>query len=907
MSTGYLKRLFQPASLALVEFDRACAGTTNAILHNLQQMGFSAPVCLVGERGADPDCPVPGYPQITDLPSRIDLAIVVGQINDLESRIQELAAKQVRVLMIVGDEERYGRAQIARNRVLAGLAKRLGIRIVGPSGFGVMVPRHNLNASLSHLQLKDGPVAFVGQSASLASSIIDWACDRNIGFSHFVTLGYGEDVNLSAVIDFLSNSPLTKHILVQFDSLHSEQAPLLISSIRAASRNKLVLVMKTPQAITNQTAQPNSGKLDDDTVLDTVLRRCGAVRIQTIDQLFDALQTLSSSKQVIRERIAIVGNSITFNAIARERLLEQEGRLAKLSEQSREELNAISRSQSFTDNPCHLGNTASTEEFSRALMVMNKDPSVDGVLAIYTPSIHSSPTEMADALAELNKRMRANLLSCWVGRSTVLQARLQSVKAGISAYTTPEKAIDAYMLLVDYYRNQREMKQTPQLLIEQLDYHHLSEAEKLLAAAEQAGQPYLTHEAVGQLLELYGISVAASSYASTVDEVPAHSRGLGGEPIAIKLLHSINALPRTEQPVHTRIRDLVQDVQGPNEAHIAAVQLAYGYTENQLPQGQIYGFCLQPMQRGYQSLQLSVGIARSNTFGPMVYVAEGGLKADSVAQREYALPPLNETLAKYLLKRAGLFETVNASGEGNLMALYRTLIALSQIVVELPAIKNLEISPLLLNQQGIQAIDFAASLGEPRLSAIRPYPQQLVEAVKLRNPAQPILLRPIQPEDEPKHLGFWQTLSADTVRSRYFYARGVPSHDELAASTQIDYDREMAFIAVLEVESGKEQTIGVVRTHTDSDNIVAEFSMLVSDDFQGRGLGYLLLGKMVEYCREKGTLQIRGVTLPSNKGMQQVAKHLGFDLRYIPDEVVVEMTLNLNAPTAEWQKNRLLH
>lgn len=903
MSTGYLKRLFQPKSLALVELDTACQNTIENVLANLQQQNFPGNVFLIGKRHRDKPN---GEASIADLSVPVDLAVVAGQIADLESRIKDLAAKQIKVVMIVGDEERYGHQQIARNRVLAGLAKGLGIRIVGPSGFGVMVPGKQLNASLSHLQLNNGPVAFVGQSSSLASSILDWASDRDIGFSHFIALGYGEDVNLSATIDYLSNDPWTKHILVQFDSLHGENSQHLISSIKAASRNKLVVVMKTPQALTETASAAKIDEPDEDALLDTVLRRCGAVRIQTIDQLFDALQTLASAKRVIRERIAIVGNSITFNAIARERLLEQQGRLANFSDKTLTELQSLSRSKQITENPFHLGNTASAEEFSQAVAAIAKDASVDAILTVYTPSVYNNAEQTAQALIHTEKKIRANLLSCWVGRSTVLTARLQAVTSGISAFTTPEKAIDAYMLLVDYYRNQQEMKQTPKLLVEQLDYHHLSEAQKLIDAAVRESRDYLTHGAIGQLLELYGIPVAASIYANHPDEVPAAARSFSRDNIAIKLLHRGNAYPKSERRTpHAAFRDLIQDVKGPNNAHIAAVQLSYALSELEGDSSAIYGYCLQPMQRGYQSLQLELGIARSETFGPMIYVAEGGLQGEQLTTKEYALPPLNETLAKYLLKRAQLFNAVQASGEHNLLGLYRILIGLSQLVVELPQVKNLEISSLLLNQQGIQAIDFSLSLGEPVLPAIRPYPQSLVEAVQLHNPNKTIVLRPVQPEDEPKHLAFWQTLSADSIRSRYFYARGVPSHDDLAASMQIDYDREMAFIAVDIDGAGREKTLGVVRTHRDSDNIIAEFSMMVSDDYQGRGLGLLLLEKMVRYCREQGTLQIRGITLPSNKGMQAVARKLGFVSHYNAEEVVTEMVLDLNEPQFEWQRNRL--
>jgi acetyltransferase len=317
------------------------------------------------------------------------------------------------------------------------------------------------------------------------------------------------------------------------------------------------------------------------------------------------------------------------------------------------------------------------------------------------------------------------------------------------------------------------------------------------------------------------------------------------------------------------------------------------------------------MKRGFQSLQINVGVTRDPVFGPLILFGVGGYAIDVLADRNIMLPPLNFALARQLVKRSRVYEIIVENSyqvERDIDHLCELLLRLSDMVVDLPELKCLEINPLLLNKRGLLAVDCAVSLGEPARLSISPYPAHLSEQVTLRRSGRKATLRPIRGEDEPVHLEFFNSLSPETIRMRYFYSRGVPNHAELSSWTQIDYDREMAFVvAAPKLDGTGYEILGVARAVTDADNVRSEFSIVIRDDMQGEGLGMMLMQKIIDYCTQRGTLQLEGSTMPSNKAMQGLARKLGFKISYNMEEDVVDMKMMLNEPTEDWQIYRLQH
>ena len=913
MSTKYLKRFFKPRSIAVFGASERDNSMGGVVLKNLLESGFSGTLMAVNKQGYDQVFGVTCYQGIGDMPLMPDLAIICSPPEAVPHLIRKLGANEVRAAIILtgGLSKAQNDSMQTLKDAVVEAARPYGIRILGPDCMGLLVPGHNMNASYSHLNIKKGKVAYVGQSGILGTAMIDWANGQDIGFSNFLTLGGSVDVDLPSVIDYLGADPHTQAILIQIDTVSSSSH--LISALRAASRNKLVLVLKSNIAMLfdNGRDQLPPGIENIDQVFDTVLSRVGVVRVGSTDELFDALETLTTVKPLRGPRLAIVGNGMGPNAIAAERLLRHQGKLARLTESTIDALSALLPDFWSRANPVDLNADATPERFAAATEILIKDDNVDAVLVIHAPTQLAAGADTARAVIEVAKNTRRNVLTSWMGRSTAIEARNLCNEAKVPTFITPEKAVEAFMYMVDYRRNQEVMRETPAAMLLQGNRENHKQGRAIIEKASAMGRDYLRHEECCTLLDCYNLPVASTFYADSIDGVVEVARHLGGA-VAIKALHRDNRYPFSydHQPGQ-RWRDLALDLYSIAEVRHSVTKLAYRVSER-YGDDDARGYCIQQMKRGFQSLQISVGITRDPVFGPLIFFGSGGYNTDVLADRQLMLPPLNESLARGLLKRSRVYRFLKENSyrfEEDIAHLCELLVHLSQIVVDLPEVKTLEINPLLVNKRGLLAIDACVGLGQPCAPAISPYPDHLSEIRQLKRSGREVLLRPIRGEDEHNHLEFFKQLSPESIRLRYFYSRGEPTHTELANWTQIDYDREMAFIATVERDDGKSgsETLGVVRTSTDADNISAEFAVVIRDDLQGEGLGVMLMQKMVDYCRSRGTLRIMGTTLPTNHGMQKLARKVGFDNRFNSEEEVVEMEMMLNEPTEDWQRTRLQH
>ncbi|KEA62762.1 Protein acetyltransferase [Marinobacterium lacunae] len=909
MSTRYLKRFFKPRSIAVFGASEREDSMGGIVLRNLLESGFEGPLMAVNSKGYEQVNGVACYAGVAELPEMPDLAIICSPPDAVAGIVRKLGANMVKAALILTGGLSLHQSSHARalREEVREAARPYGIRILGPDCMGMLVPGSKLNASYSHVNILKGKVAYVGQSGLLGTAMIDWANGQEIGFSHFLTLGDGVDVDLPSIIDYLARDPWTHAILLQMDRVIGD-ARNFVSAIRSASRNKLVLVLKSniiQDAEHKLELAP--GIADPDLVYDAALRRAGVVRVETADELFNALETLSRMKPMRGERLALVCNGMGPNALATDRLLKKGGQLAQFTEETEQKLLELLPPEARIQNPVDLNADADPERFAEATRLLTKDPNVDAVLVIHAPTRLAASVETAEEVIKVARKTPRNVLTCWMGRFSAIAARNACNAAGIATFLTPEEAVNAFMHMVDYHRNQRVMRQTP-APFQQQNTPNRQRAGKLISAARESGRDYLHHSEACELLNLYEIPTANTRYADDIAGVVDCARQMGGS-VAVKALHSANVYPFSyDDSAHQRWHDLALDLYSINEVRHATTKLAYRVGEL-YASDQMFGFAVQQMKRGFQSLQINVGITRDPVFGPLLVFGVGGYTVDVLADRNIMLPPLNLALAREMVKRSRVYRIIAENSyqvERDVDHLSGLLLRMSEMLVDLPELNTLEINPLLLNKRGLLAVDCAASVAEPGRLAISPYPEHLTEQITLKRSGRPATLRAIRGEDEPAHLEFYNRLSPESIRLRYFYSRGVPTHDELANWTQIDYDREMAFIvSAPRLDAKGYETLGVVRAVTDADNVRAEFSVVIRDDLQGEGLGIILMRKIIDYCRSRGTLELSGSTLTTNKGMQALARRLGFRISYNAEEEVVEMKMLLNEPSEDWQIYRL--
>ncbi|MEH6473073.1 MAG: bifunctional acetate--CoA ligase family protein/GNAT family N-acetyltransferase [Halopseudomonas sp.] len=912
MSTRYLKRFFKPQSIAVIGATEAPDNMGGVVLKNLVEGGFQRPIMSVGP-GGSAVFGIANVATLEELGEMPELAIICAPADEIPGLISSLGESRVKAALVLGSDLSFSSFgdRHAFKRALKDAAQPYGIRILGPEGMGLLVPGEKMNASYSHQNIKKGSVAYVGQSGILGTAMIDWANGQGIGFSNFLTLGGSVDIDLASVVDYLAADPYTHSLLIQVDSVNNAQH--FISAIRAAARNKLVLILKSNLSLlayADRKKQLPPGVTTIDQVYDSVLTRCGAVRVNSSDELFDALETLTTMKPLRGARLALVSNGMAPNSMAVERLYAQGGKLARLTPETIEALGGLTQNERTAGNPTDLHADATPERYQQAVEILSKDANVDAVLALHAPTQMAPSAETAEAVIAASKKTRRNILTSWMGRDTAIAARNLFNASKVPTYITPEKAVDAFMHMVQHRQNQTMMKQTPTAVNLQEDSLTLQQARALVEQAMDNGRDYLRHEEVASLLRLYGIECPASYYADSIDGVVAVANKLDVA-VAVKALHKDNRYPFSYvDRASQRWRDLALDLYSESEIRHYVEQLSQRVDER-FGTNEQRGYCVQQMKRGFQSLQICTGVTRDPVFGPMIFFGVGGYDVDVQADRQLMLPPLNNSLAKTLIKRSRIYHILKQNSyrfEQDIDNLCRVLVQLSEMVIDLPELRTLEINPLLVNKSGLLAVDACIGLGQPVSTAISPYPEHLVESVTLKSGRQ-VTIRPIRGEDEPNHLEMWNKLSPESIRLRYFYSRGAPNHDELASWTQIDYDREMAFIVSAPRQDGKpgNETLGVVRASTDADNISAEFAVVMLDELQGEGIGSLLMQKMIDYCRSRGTLQIMGTTMTSNMAMQRLAKKLGFDNSYNHEEEAIEMVLQLHEPTEEWQRTRLEH
>ncbi|MCW0507693.1 bifunctional acetate--CoA ligase family protein/GNAT family N-acetyltransferase [Aeromonas piscicola] len=850
MKPSGLDRLFKPQSIAVIGASTDPQKAGHVVIRHLLAGQFKGPILPVSPHNRA-IAGVLAYPDISSLPLSPDLAIICTKRERVLPLIEELGKKGTgAAIILAADFSMQERARLQQ------LSRQYDIRLLGPNSMGMLLPGQGINASFSPIAAKPGQVAFLSQSAAVSTTILDWAKQHELGFSAFISLGDHCDIDFGQLLDQLSRDGTTRAILLYMDKLHD--ARHFLSAARAASRNKPILVLRSGRH------DPANGL---DNVYDAAIRRAGMLRVRDTHELFAAVETLSHSLTLKGERLAIISNGRGLANMAVDVLLERGGKLAM--------------------PPRDIGSDADIATYRQALETLLQGDEADAILLIHAPSLTARGAELARSLIDYVKQhpraRRFNILTNWAGEYSAQEGRRLFSEAGFPTYRTPESAVAAFMHMVEYRRNQKQLMETPASL--QGDKLNVELCQQLIRQALERKQLTLDTHLVHPILQAAGLSTLPTWIVSDAIEATLTAEQIG-YPVAVKLRSPDIAHKSAVHGVMLNLRTSAEVAQ--------AADAILDRVRQHDPGARIEGLLVQRMARRSGGLELRIRLQQDPVFGPVILLGESGAEPQEMVA---ALPPLNQALARYqiigALKSRKIREQATPE-KLDIDALGQVLCQLSELLLTFPEIQELDLHPLQACGAEMVILDASLTLmpvvqGRNTL-AIRPYPTELEEGAWLKDQSH-VLLRPIRPEDEPAHKQFVLKVSDEDRYKRFFADVGELGHEELARMTQIDYDREMAFVAIGQDGAFSQQILGVVRAISNPELSDAEFAILVRSDLKGLGLGKLMMEKIVRYARERGIGQLSGMTMPSNRGMINLAKRLGFKIDIQLEDGVVNMVL----------------
>ncbi|MBP7453404.1 MAG: bifunctional acetate--CoA ligase family protein/GNAT family N-acetyltransferase [Ottowia sp.] len=899
MSTRNLNALFHPRSVAVIGASERPLSVGATLWHNLRSGGFAGalyPVNLKHKTLSGQRC----YRRVTDLPEAPELAIVCTPAATVVDLVKQLAQRGTRAVVVT-----TAGLSTEQTQAMLDAARPSLMRILGPDCVGLMAPPAGLNASWAQLAARRGELAFVSQSGALATAVLDWAEARRIGFSCFVALGERADVDVGDLLDHLANDAATRAILLYIESV--DDARKFMSAARAAARNKPVIVVKAGRSEQgSRAAALHAGApAGADEVYGAAIARAGMLRVDSLEQLFLAAEILTRFRTPVGDRVTVLTNGGGPGVLAADAAAAEAVPLAALGADVARELNAVLPAPGWRGNPVDIQGDAPVQRYVDVLNVLARHPQQAGtLLLVHAPTAAVPSAEIARALVPAIQpagRSPVPLVASWLGGPAVAEAREVFVRAGIACYDMPEQAVAAIGMLQRYAQNQAELTEAPP--VTPADGAPAPDTARVQAIVQQAlasGRDTLTEPEAKAVCDAYRIPVAATRTALASPAAAADEAVRLGFPVALKILSADIGHKSDVGGVALNLLD-ADDVRHAAERMLERVRKVH-------PRARLDGFTVQQMVRLPQAHELVVGARIDGVFGPVIQFGQGGAAADVLKDRATALPPLNAPLARALIQRTRVARLLNGFRDvppANLDAVVHTLQAVSQLLADVPELAELDINPLLVNHDGAMALDARVRLSPAKPAgaarfAIQPYPAELSETLDWAG--QRITVRPVRPEDEAAHREFVDSLAPDDLRMRYFHSRRQMERGELARLVQIDYTREMAFIATAPVPGAAPQTLGVARAVIDPDRQQAEFGIIVRPDLKGHGLGQLLMERLIAHLRATGTQQLVATVLADNERMRTLGRRLGMVQSPNPDDpATVCLTLALQ-PSAAAQR-----
>jgi len=885
---------FTPKSVAVIGATARAEHVGRTILWNLISSPFGGTVYPVNPKRASV-LGIKAYPSVAELPDKAELAIVVTPAETVPGMIRQCAAGGIKGVIVIsaGFRESGPHGAQLEAEVLAE-ARKGQLRVIGPNCLGVMNPIAGFNATFAPTIARPGNVALISQSGALCTAILDWSLREQVGFSAFISVGSMLDVNWGDLIDHLGDDPHTRSIVIYMESIGDARS--FLSAAREVALSKPIIVIKAGRNdATAKAAASHTGSLTgSDEVFEAAFRRVGVLRVNSISDIFYMTEVLARQPRPKGPRLAIVTNAGGPGVIAADALLAAGGELAPLSPAVMDSLSAALPAHWSRNNPIDLIGDAGPHRYTKALEVISQDPHNDGLLVIMAPTGLTHPADIAAKLLPFAKLSGKPILASWMGGADASRGEAILNAAGIPTFPFPDTAARAFMYMWKYSYNLRGLYETPSPAGTQHAAGRAA-ATALLAGVRPTGRTILTETESKQLLEAYGIPVVATSQASTEDDAVACAEAFG-YPVVVKLL-SYSITHKT-------------DVGGVllNLMSAPAVRVAFRRIRDAVPHEAFQGVTVQRMitARGYE---LIVGSSVDPQFGPVLLFGEGGPLVEVHRDHALALPPLNTTLARRLMEQTRIFaalQGVRGQAPVDLAQLDQILVRFSELVVEHPSIREIEINPLFANSQSLLAMDARVVVygldtdpAQWPKPAIRPYPSRFVSHHSFPDGVE-LHFRAIRPEDEPLVAAFHHTLSERSVYLRYFHWMKLEQrtdHERLTRMCFIDYDRQMAFVAERHnPATGLRDIVGIgrlVKSHTANES---ELAVIVSDTFQRRGIGSELVRLLIEFGREEKLDRITATVLQENRPMQKIFEKEGFVFNESGDHDALEAELDLRPP-----------
>ncbi len=874
-----LDKCFFPRSIAVVGATEKPGKMGCAAMQNLLQGGYEGKVYAVNpkyRRVHGVRC----YSRLKSLPAPPDLVVFALPAAYVPPLLKDCAEVGTTCALVLSSGFlKHGTDEQGLMRTLKEAAAEHGVHLIGPDSLGLMTPSVRLNATYAPAMPQAGRLAFISQSGALGAAVLDWAAEKQVGISHFVSVGNMADVGIDHLIDYFGTDSRTSCILIYTETL--SHARRFMSAARAFARSKPIVILKAGSSTLGaQATLLHAGALaGNDAVFDAAFRRAGAIRVQTVQELFDCAQALALQPLPAGSRLAIVTNAGGPAILATDVLENRGGQLATLHPESLDALRDVLPAEWSGTNPLDLTGLATVEHYRAALRACLQDADTDAVLVILTPQSVTDAAAVAHAVVEESRNtMGKPLFAAWMGQRWVQAGRTVLEEGNIPWYPFPERAVVAFLHMAHYRRNLEMLYETPpDLPIDLPDINRLA-ARSVIEGVRAAGRVHLEESEARRLLACYGIPVNTAYLARTEDEAAAIMRNLGGA-VALKIespdiwhkseVHGVRLGIETEFGTRQVFRFLMENVR------------------KKRPEARLTGVTVERMVNVQH--ELLIGSFKDPTFGPVIVFGLGGVATEIWRDRAIGLPPLNLALARHLVEGTRIAQLLRGFRHlppAPVEQLYNVLVRFAYLLMDLPEVAEIEINPFAIGPDGGVALDAAASLEPTPLLqrdpyehlCIQPYPTQWIRKVEHARSGHTLLLRPIRPEDEPLEAELVKNTSRESLYFRFFgFTPGI-DHKMLARFTHIDYDREMAIVAVIE-EATQPRIIGVVRIVGDAWREQCEYAILVADAWHGKGVGSLLTDYIIEIARAQGYRRITATFLKTNTAMRRLFERKGFTIR----------------------------
>jgi len=895
MAVHKLDKIFNPRRIALIGVTINPNSVGGKVLSNLVGSGFRGVVYPVNP-DSEAVLGIQCYPDVKSLPRTPDLAVICTPAEKVPGIIRECGNAGILGIIIIsaGFKETGDAGAALEDQIKAEASRFDGMRIIGPNCLGIIVPGLKLNVSFATGTPKAGHIAFISQSGALCTSVLDWALEEKIGFSHFVSIGNSIDVNFGDLIDYFGEDENTESIILYIESI--SQARRFMTAARAFARSKPILAYKAgrfPESA--KVAASHTGAMaSEDNVYDAAFQRVGVARVYDIGEIFDCAGLIGRKKVPRGPRLGIITNAGGPGVMATDALISLRGSLAQLTDESMNGLNQCLPPSWSHGNPVDVLGDANSKRLEKAAKIVADDPDVDAVLVILTPQAMTNPTASAKVIGTLAETTSKPILAAWVGGQSMNEGIRILIDKGVPAYKTPEQAVRAFMTLVAYARNLEALYETPREIPVRFEFDRVKNRETFIATEFSKGS-ILSEESSKALLETYGIKTAKPVPATTADEAIAIADKLG-YPVVLKI-NSPDITHKSDSggvAVNLENDDMVRSA-------YQKIMTAVGEKE---PDARIAGVTVQPMIDSKYGNELIAGIKADPVFGTVMLVGMGGVSAELLGDRALGFPPLNERLARRMLESLKiwpLLQGYRGMPAANLDRLIEVLVRLSYLAADYPEIKELDINPLLVTPDDVTALDARVIIDKELVGrkteqyshlVLRPYPEKYTKEIILPDGSE-VTLRPIKPEDEPLWMDMLGSCSKETIYSRFRYFFQWASHEVATRYCYIDYDREIAIVAEVR-EKGKRKLVGVGRMIADPDHETVEYAILIIDAWQKRELGRMLTEYCIEVAGKWNLKKITAQTTTDNRPMISVFKKLGFEINYSDQDTTVDVIKELD-------------